>query len=318
MPSRRKQQKDGRRRMHDGRMNEVLDGLLKNIDFLMLTEMDYDDVGVSAPSSGRPVVTASALSSVRLRSAPAPTVVPPYTPNGASTSIEYTKYHDTILGLITFELGRISADYTNITENVTYSTGNYIVPSATYTSIHDVFQLIEDRVKAKTANTADTTTIVEQLNQELAVHLKDALAFTSGFDISLSSDPPNFDTKLNGIIKTALDVIKPDLITALNTYVRSVQTQLTPSTGNTRVQQKAKIKDQYSRLTGKKLPDIIKTELDKVVEQSDLYINLYKLYDNMTYPDGAKRRKADGRKKRSASDGRKKRKAADGRSKRRK
>jgi hypothetical protein len=306
MPSPRK---DGRRRMHDGRLNEVL----SKINFLMLTEMEYDDVGVSAPSSGGTSL---------------PTVTPTYVPTGTATSKEYREYEKKVKDAIDAELVLISTAYQGCYSNITKSATGYAVPlTPTYPAIHDLINLVETRVASGDLTPVDTTTQVDDLRGTFANRVAD-YSINNGLDYTKTTthgDNTSLQFALVIEIENAFDKIKPTLITNLNGWVKRTQdylSNLSTTTGSSRGSSKADIKKDYDNVTGYKPIRIIKTHVGYIKEDADLYIALYKLYDNNTpfYPDGRSGSTGKGtKKKRSAADGRKKkRKAADGRSKRRK
>jgi hypothetical protein len=296
--------------MHDGRMNEVLDGLLKKINFLMLTEMDDDDVGVSAsapPSGGTSL----------------PTVTPTYVPTGTAGTKEYMEYNPIVGAAIDAELRNITTVYGNCISNITSSTRVYTVPATpTYPAIHDLIELVETRVASSATTPIDTTPQVDDLGRIFVSGVVDNMINTGNLGYAKTTahiDNASLKAALELEIKKAFDIFKPTLINDLNAWVKKTQDHL--FTRPTRGTSKGDIKKDYDNGPGSKPVKIIKRVSD-IKEDADLYITLYSLYDKNTavYPDGRSGSTGKGTKKRrSAADGRKKkRKAADGRSKRRK
>jgi hypothetical protein len=293
--------------MHDGRMNEVLDGLLKDIDFLMLTEMDDDDVGVSAsaPSSGGTSL---------------PTVTGSYVPTGIASTKEYRVYNPIVGAAIDAELQNITTEYVNCISNITSSVRVYTVPATpTYPAIHDLIELVETRVASSATTAVDTTTHVDDLRSTFSSRVADHIINTGNLGYALTTaytDDTSLKAALELEIENAFNIIKPTLINNLNGWVTRTQSFLSrPSF--TRGTFKADIKKDYDNVSGFKPIRIITTQVGYIKKDADLYIALYSLYDNNTavYPDG---RSGSKKRQRSAADGRKKRKAADGRSKKKK
>lgn len=285
MPSRRhnKRQKDGRR-IQDGRMGEVLDGLLSNIDFEMMTEMD-DDVGVDVQRAA-------------------------YTPTGSSTSKEYVEYNQIVEAAIQAEITKIKKEYASCISTITSTGGTYtIAASVNYTPIKDLLTLIETLVS--TGATVDTTSEVDALKaifvENVASHIMTSLDLSKSSSVDLKRD-------LMAILSTAFDKIKPDVITATNAWVSATQTYL--KSGITRGTSQRDIKKDYNNVSGSKLPKITEDKLKTIHTNADLYVDLYKLYDQNIpfFPDGSSR--ARNKSRRSDGRGKKYKKKADGRSKR--
>jgi hypothetical protein len=255
-------------------------------------------------------------------------VTGPYVPTGTATSKEYREYNPIVGAAIDAELVVISTAYQGCYSNITSSSGVYTVPATpTYPAIHDLINLVETRVANNDSTTVDTTTQVDDLRSTFSSRVADHITNTGNLNYTLTktyTDNGTLQFALIMEIESAFDKIKPVLINNLNGWVTRTQdylSNLSTTPGSSRGSSKADIKKDYDNVTGYKPIRIIKTQVGYIKEDADLYIALYKLYDNNTavYPDGRSGSTGKGtKKKRSAADGRKKRKAADGRSKKKK
>lgn len=316
--SSRKRQKKNKLIFMDGRMDDVLDGLL-NIDFLMMTDMDDDEVGYTAPTAAAAIAPGST---------PTPTPAPII-----SEGDKIIKLKNFVDPVVTLYISDLSTNYNGIISKMDLSRTPYKSKIGLEETINNsLIDLIEEGVvnvypPTTASSPVDTVAIVNDLLnvsnnlfQQILLALPDSTMSTSS----------SFTTHINQAFDDAFTTYKASIIADMNTYVEAQRLALNSAanlgpkvnrikqtkkvSGSTRATSEEERQQQmanYYAVVTKTIPNKIKEVLDIVLDD-DLYKRLITIYDNpsMTWTDGG-RRKSDGRRKRKSADGRK-RKSVDG------
>ena len=212
--SSRKRQKKNKLIFMDGRMDDVLDGLLKDIDFLMMTDMDDDEVGYTAPtaaaaiapgSTPTPGSTPAPGSTPGSGSTPAPAPAPAPAPTPAPTPAPGPTEADKIIKLkssvdpkVTDYINQLTTNYNSVILDVTSNPKKYksVQQIGVLTIINSLIDLIEEGIVNNYTPTPpapappaapDTTLIVDSIIRYFKSILLSSLPSNSNLDLTLQN-----------------------------------------------------------------------------------------------------------------------------------